>query len=154
MLILLYLNCRDLSSLTTIRSHIAILSSPLIWFTNGLHVVFVYYHSLQTIDNDVDLIDRSFGFTTSVEAAQTAILSAKTEARCNMPNGIGESWYYSIEEKRKVVCPWYTYRLLLSFIFFLICLSPSLTASLFIDLCLTHSHTHKHMHTHSSALPH
>ena len=45
---------------------------------------------MQTIDNDVDLIDRSFGFTTSVEAAQTAILSAKTEARCNMPNGIGK----------------------------------------------------------------
>jgi 6-phosphofructokinase 1 len=32
---------------------------------------------------------RSFGFTTSVEAAQAAILSAKTEARCNLPNGIG-----------------------------------------------------------------
>jgi len=43
----------------------------------------------KTIDNDVDLIDRSFGFTTSVEAAQAAIMSAKTEARCNMPNGIG-----------------------------------------------------------------
>ena len=43
----------------------------------------------KTIDNDVDYIDRSFGFTTSVEAAQAAILSAKTEARCNLPNGIG-----------------------------------------------------------------
>jgi 6-phosphofructokinase 1 len=43
----------------------------------------------KTIDNDVDLIDRSFGFTTSVEAAQAAILSAKIEARCNVPNGIG-----------------------------------------------------------------
>ena len=43
----------------------------------------------KTIDNDVDLIDRSFGFTTSVEAAQAAIASAKTEARCNLPNGIG-----------------------------------------------------------------
>mmetsp|Transcript_19146 Transcript_19146/g.18489 ORF Transcript_19146/g.18489 Transcript_19146/m.18489 type:complete len:535 (-) Transcript_19146:142-1746(-) len=43
----------------------------------------------KTIDNDVDLIDRSFGFTTSVEAAQAAIVSAKTEARCNLPNGIG-----------------------------------------------------------------
>jgi 6-phosphofructokinase 1 len=43
----------------------------------------------KTIDNDVDLIDRSFGFTTSVEAAQAAILSAKIEARCNMPNGVG-----------------------------------------------------------------
>lgn len=37
----------------------------------------------------MDLIDRSFGFTTSVEAAQAAIVSAKTEARCNLPNGIG-----------------------------------------------------------------
>lgn len=43
----------------------------------------------KTIDNDVDIIDRSFGFTTSVEAAQAAIISAKTEARCNLPNGIG-----------------------------------------------------------------
>lgn len=43
----------------------------------------------KTIDNDVDLIDRSFGFTTSVEAAQAAISSAKTEARCNLPNGVG-----------------------------------------------------------------
>jgi 6-phosphofructokinase 1 len=43
----------------------------------------------KTIDNDVDLIDRSFGFTTSVEAAQAAIQSAKCEARCNVPNGIG-----------------------------------------------------------------
>jgi 6-phosphofructokinase 1 len=43
----------------------------------------------KTIDNDVDLIDRSFGFTTSVEAAQASIISAKTEARCNLPNGIG-----------------------------------------------------------------
>lgn len=65
-------------------------SSPLLPFTDRLHAIIVYYHSFQTIDNDVDLIDRSFGFTTSVEAAQTAILSAKTEARCNMPNGIGE----------------------------------------------------------------
>ena len=43
----------------------------------------------KTIDNDVDLIDRSFGFQTSVEAAQAAITSAKTEAKCNLPNGIG-----------------------------------------------------------------
>ena len=43
----------------------------------------------KTIDNDVDLIDRSFGFTTSVETAQAAITSAKTEARCNLPNGVG-----------------------------------------------------------------
>ena len=43
----------------------------------------------KTIDNDVDHIDRSFGFQSSVEAAQAAIHSAKTEARCNLPNGIG-----------------------------------------------------------------
>ena len=43
----------------------------------------------KTIDNDIDLIDRSFGFQTSVEAAQAAIRSAKTEAMCNRPNGIG-----------------------------------------------------------------
>ena len=43
----------------------------------------------KTIDNDIDLIDRSFGFQTSVEAAQDAIRSAKTEAMCNRPNGIG-----------------------------------------------------------------
>jgi 6-phosphofructokinase 1 len=43
----------------------------------------------KTIDNDIDIIDRSFGFTTSVETAQAAIMSAKTEATCNLPNGIG-----------------------------------------------------------------
>ncbi|KAG5174908.1 pyrophosphate-dependent phosphofructokinase [Tribonema minus] len=43
----------------------------------------------KTIDNDVDLLDRSFGFTTSVEAAQNAIKVAVTEATCNLPNGIG-----------------------------------------------------------------
>jgi 6-phosphofructokinase 1 len=43
----------------------------------------------KTIDNDVDLIDRSFGFQSAVEAAQLAIHSAKTEAFCNVPNGIG-----------------------------------------------------------------
>ena len=43
----------------------------------------------KTIDNDIDLIDRTFGFQTSVEAAQQAIRAAKTEAQSNMPNGIG-----------------------------------------------------------------
>jgi 6-phosphofructokinase 1 len=43
----------------------------------------------KTIDNDVDYIDRSFGFGSAVEAALTAIRSAKTEATCNLPNGIG-----------------------------------------------------------------
>ena len=43
----------------------------------------------KTIDNDVDYIDHSFGFSSAVEAAQLAIRSAKTEATCNLPNGIG-----------------------------------------------------------------
>lgn len=42
----------------------------------------------KTIDNDVDLLDRSFGFNTSVEEALRAIQSAKTEAHC-VPNGVG-----------------------------------------------------------------
>jgi 6-phosphofructokinase 1 len=42
----------------------------------------------KTIDNDLDLIDRSFGFNTSVAEAQRSILSAKVEAKC-APNGVG-----------------------------------------------------------------
>ncbi|KAL7565876.1 hypothetical protein ACA910_021467 [Epithemia clementina (nom. ined.)] len=41
----------------------------------------------KTIDNDVDYIDRSFGFLTSVEAAQASIRTAKIEAQSTMPNG-------------------------------------------------------------------
>ena len=43
----------------------------------------------KTIDNDIDLIDRSFGFQSAVAEAQAALNSAETEARCNKPNGIG-----------------------------------------------------------------
>mmetsp|Transcript_9633 Transcript_9633/g.13476 ORF Transcript_9633/g.13476 Transcript_9633/m.13476 type:complete len:276 (-) Transcript_9633:115-942(-) len=43
----------------------------------------------KTIDNDVALVDKSFGFETSVETAQDAIDSAVIEASCNIPNGIG-----------------------------------------------------------------
>lgn len=43
----------------------------------------------KTIDNDLDHIDHSFGFSSAVEAAQFAIRSAKTEAVCNLPNGVG-----------------------------------------------------------------
>ncbi|CAB9518141.1 phosphofructokinase 5, chloroplastic [Seminavis robusta] len=43
----------------------------------------------KTIDNDIDHIDHTFGFASAVEAAQVAIRSAKTEAVCNLPNGIG-----------------------------------------------------------------
>jgi 6-phosphofructokinase 1 len=42
----------------------------------------------KTIDNDFQLIDRSFGFTTAVEEAQMAIKSAKIEAE-GFKNGIG-----------------------------------------------------------------
>jgi 6-phosphofructokinase 1 len=52
-----------------------------------LHHVLV--NCVQTIDNDVAMLDRSFGFETSVEAAQHAIRAAVTEASCNLPNGIG-----------------------------------------------------------------
>ncbi|CAD7957681.1 unnamed protein product [Amoebophrya sp. A120] len=43
----------------------------------------------KTIDNDIGLIDRSFGFWTAVEEAKKAIQAAKVEASSNMPNGIG-----------------------------------------------------------------
>jgi 6-phosphofructokinase 1 len=43
----------------------------------------------KTIDNDLDLVDRTFGFNSAVMAAQAAIKSAATEARDNLPNGIG-----------------------------------------------------------------
>jgi len=42
----------------------------------------------KTVDNDIALIDRSFGFATAVEEAQRAIKSAKTEAT-SYYNGIG-----------------------------------------------------------------
>ena len=42
----------------------------------------------KTIDNDVDYIDRSFGFLSSVEAAQASIRTAKTESTCVSPRGI------------------------------------------------------------------
>jgi 6-phosphofructokinase 1 len=43
----------------------------------------------KTIDNDIDYLDHSFGFRSAVEAACAAIRVAKTEAVCNLPNGIG-----------------------------------------------------------------
>ena len=42
----------------------------------------------KTIDDDIDFIDRTFGFDSAVEASQAAIRSAKTEASC-FPNGVG-----------------------------------------------------------------
>lgn len=42
----------------------------------------------KTIDNDVDIIDRSFGFETAYSEAQQAIRSAKTEASAAL-NGLG-----------------------------------------------------------------
>eukprot|EP00249_Psilotum_nudum_P021756 c28232_g1_i2 orf=361-2001(-) len=42
----------------------------------------------KTVDNDVGIIDRSFGFQTAVDAAQAAIGAAHTEAE-STPNGVG-----------------------------------------------------------------
>jgi len=42
----------------------------------------------KTIDNDIGIIDRSFGFESAVAEAKVAIKSAKVEASC-APNGIG-----------------------------------------------------------------
>eukprot|EP00899_Mesostigma_viride_P003784 jgi/Mesvir1/13406/Mv16492-RA.1 len=42
----------------------------------------------KTIDNDIDIIDKSFGFDTAVEEAQRAIAAAHVEAE-SYPNGIG-----------------------------------------------------------------
>jgi 6-phosphofructokinase 1 len=42
----------------------------------------------KTVDNDIPIIDKSFGFETAVEEAQKAITSAAVEARA-FPNGIG-----------------------------------------------------------------
>ncbi len=42
----------------------------------------------KTIDNDIALIDKSFGFDTAVEEAQRAIKCAQVEARSTI-NGIG-----------------------------------------------------------------
>ena len=43
----------------------------------------------KTIDNDIDYIDRSFGFYTAIEAAQASIRTALIEAKCTLPNGVG-----------------------------------------------------------------
>jgi len=43
----------------------------------------------KTIDNDIDHVDRTFGFDTAVEASLKAIHCAKVEAMCNKPNGVG-----------------------------------------------------------------
>lgn len=42
----------------------------------------------KTIDNDIPVIDKSFGFDTAVEEAQRAINAAHVEAESN-ENGIG-----------------------------------------------------------------
>jgi 6-phosphofructokinase 1 len=43
----------------------------------------------KTIDNDVCVIDKSFGFDTAVEEAQRAINAAYVEADSAIPNGVG-----------------------------------------------------------------
>ena len=55
------------------------------WFV-GFFALWLIF--LNTADNDVDYIDRSFGFLTAVEAAQASIHAAKTESMCTMPNGV------------------------------------------------------------------
>jgi len=42
----------------------------------------------KTIDNDIDLIDRSFGFQTAIEETLRAVRSARVEASCSI-NGVG-----------------------------------------------------------------
>ena len=42
----------------------------------------------KTIDNDVDFIDRSFGFNSAVEEAQNAIRVGLTEAQCTLPSAV------------------------------------------------------------------
>ena len=43
----------------------------------------------KTVDNDIQYIDKSFGFLSAVEAAQNSIRTALVEAQCTLPNGIG-----------------------------------------------------------------
>jgi len=43
----------------------------------------------KTIDNDIALIDRTFGFQSAVESALASIETARTEATCFIPNGVG-----------------------------------------------------------------
>jgi 6-phosphofructokinase 1 len=42
----------------------------------------------KTIDNDIEIIDKSFGFDTAVEEAQRAINAAHVEAE-SIQNGVG-----------------------------------------------------------------
>lgn len=42
----------------------------------------------KTIDNDIPLIDKSFGYETSCEYANNIIDAANVEAEC-IPNGVG-----------------------------------------------------------------
>ena len=57
----------------------------------------------KTIDNDVGFIDRSFGFSSAVEASQASIRTAKIEAMCNIPNGIGIIKVCNVSSERKKV---------------------------------------------------
>ena len=60
-----------------------------IWITLKVWHRLTFWGPCNAPLSDVDYIDHSFGFSSAVEAAQTAIRSAKTEAVCNLPNGIG-----------------------------------------------------------------
>eukprot|EP00501_MAST-03F_sp_TOSAG23-6_P002408 GSMAST32.ASY1.ANO1.2517.1 assembled CDS len=54
----------------------------------GINNVYIIAGIPKTIDNDLPIIDRSFGFQTAVEQAAEAIRCAFVEASC-APNGIG-----------------------------------------------------------------
>ncbi len=87
--IVCFLQEKDISQLYVIGgdgTHRAILSIHEECMKQNLNVSLVGIP--KTIDNDVDYIDRSFGFLSSVEAAQASIRTAKTESMCVSPRGI------------------------------------------------------------------
>ncbi len=87
--IVCFLQEKDISQLYVIGgdgTHRAILNIHQECMKQNLNVSLVGIP--KTIDNDVDYIDRSFGFLSSVEAAQASIRTAKTESMCVSPRGI------------------------------------------------------------------
>ena len=49
-----------------------------------LSPIYIIFYSIQSSSSD-----RSFGFYSAIEAAQTSIRTALVEARCTLPNGVG-----------------------------------------------------------------
>jgi hypothetical protein len=87
----------------------------------------------KTIDNDVGVIDYSFGFHSAVQAAQLAISTAVVEAKGNMPNGIGVV-------KRRSLSSMYR-SIFLSYLSHTHTLSLSLLLCLFLFPCHPHALT-------------